>query len=211
MFVNHPTIGLIFMTIGAHVKLALILFCTLMTPAFAGESTMATVFKMLASQPRSDVSFVEKKHSGFLDDSIELKGILRYLPPDTIIREQHSPKPLRFEITGNIVNMQRNGKKTRIKLDTIPTLNMFVNSFRAILLGDIVKLESYYKIDFSGTEASWSMTLQPISIKLSLLLENIKFSGSQGVIETIEIRENEEDWSEMHLTPISASNGHEKN
>jgi len=214
MCAKHPTIGLTSMTIGAPINLQSLLTTMLLISIVAmpvvtvaaveaNASAIDIVFKQLASQPHHDVRYTEKKHSGFLDEAIILTGVLRFEPPDTIIREQLSPEKLRFIINGNIVNILRKGKEKSIKLDTIPSLQIFINSFRAILYGDLTTLKSYYKIEFSGEVSSWSISLQPRDIILATILDTIKFEGRQGVIHKIEIHENEEDWSEMTLQPIT--------
>jgi len=212
MCARHPIIGLISMTIGAPINvyrlLATMLIISNVAMPVVGVAEVAAstpaidiVFKRLASQPHHDVQYTEKKHNGFLDEAIILNGILRFEPPDTIIREQLSPEKLRFVINGNLVKVMRNGKVKTIKLETIPSLQIFINSFRAILYGDLAKLKSYYKIEFTGKVSSWSISLQPRDIILATILDTIKFEGRSGIIHKIEIHENEEDWSEMTLKP----------
>ena len=98
--------------------------------------------------------------------------------------------------------MLRKGKEKTIKLDALPSVQIFINSFRAILYGDLAKLKSYYKITFTGKVSSWSISLQPHDLMLGTVLDTIKFDGRFGVIHKIEIHENEDDWSEMTLEPI---------
>lgn len=171
----------------------------------ADDTDIKTVFEKIAAQALNDVQYLEKKYSGFLDDSIILSGVLRYRPPDTIIREQKTPEAMRIEIKANMVNILHNGENKQVKLDGAPALQVFVDSLRAILSGDLDSLKTHYKLKFSGDVLSWKMVLRPRDNNLGGYIDNIKFAGKLGLIKKIEVHEDDENWSEMSLEPIISS------
>jgi len=202
----------IFMTIRVRVSLFILLLSSFSVSQLkADESVIQTVFEKLASQSHNDVQYTEKKYSSFFEDEMILTGVLRYIPPDTVIREQKTPEALRFEIKGEMVNILRNGESKLVKLDGAPALQVFVDSLRAILAGDLGSLKTYYKIKFSGDVSSWKIVLQPRDNKLGAYIDTIKFAGTLGQIKQIEVHESDEDWSEMKLEPIQNTSIHEKN
>lgn len=211
MHVWHLTTGLIFMTIGVRISLLIFLISLPVIQLKADDAVIQVIFEKLASQAHSDVQYTEKKYSSFLDDPMILTGVLRYFPPDTVIREQITPEVVRFEIRGNMVNILRNGENRLVMLDGVPALQVFVDTLRAILAGDLDSLKPYYEIGFSGDVSSWIIALRPRDKKLGTYIETIKFKGALGRIKKIEVHENDEDWSEMILEPIHNTSIHEKN
>ncbi len=187
---------------GAQFGFLLLLFSLPVLQLKADGTDIKTVFEKIAAQALNDVQYIEKKYSGFLDDSMILSGVLRYRPPDTVIREQKTPEVLCIKIKGNIVSILRNGETKLVKLDGAPALQVFVDSLRAILSGDFDSLNIHYSIEFSGDVSSWKMVLRPRDNNLGGYIDNIKFEGKLGLIRKIEIHEDDENWSEMSLEPI---------
>jgi len=168
----------------------------------ADDTDINTVFRKLAEQSLNDLQYTEKKYSSFLDDPIIQSGILRYRPPDTVIREQKKPDKMLIEINGNVVNILRKGENKTIKLEGAPTLQVFVDSIRAILSGDLDSIKSQYEIEFFGDVSSWKMKLRPRDRILGGYIDNLTFKGVFGNIKNIEVHEDDENWSEMSLESI---------
>jgi len=171
----------------------------------ADDTLVKSVFEKIADAALNEMRYVEKKYSAFLDDSITLTGVLHYRPPDTVIREQKTPERMRIEIKGNVVNIERNEDNRTVKLNGAPALQVFVDSLRAILAGDLESIKAHYNIEFSGKVSAWKMLLRPRDNNLGGYIDNIKFEGKQGFINKIEVHEDDENWSEMTLELISSA------
>ncbi len=171
-------------------------------PVPAAPAGLVQVFDALAVAPPSDQRYVEEKNFSFLDDPMEQSGVLRYRPPDTVIKEEQIPDQQRFEIRGDTVLLESGADKKHFQLDRLPLLRAFIAALRATLAGDLATLETYYKVAFSGSPRQWQLRLEPRAAELVAYLDFIQIRGRDDAIEQVEIHETNGDWSIMHLSPL---------
>jgi len=168
------------------------------------EQTIVTLFNQLAKYTQPDVHYREEKHIQLLDMDMIQTGVLQYRRPDTLIREQQTPDPQRFEIDANNLVIIKGNKKRKIPLDKAPALRAMAESFRATLSGDLPRLQKYFDLQFSGTPARWKLSLQPRDPGLLNYISLISIAGEGVQIKRYELYEREGDWSVMTLTPTGS-------
>ena len=145
--------------------------------------------------------FVEEKHFSILEHSLHLEGVLQYRAPNYLKKQVLRPHPHSFEIIGDIILIREKFQdEQRIQLQDHPLIQAFVESFRATLAGDLVKLRRVYRTELSGTSQNWLLKLTPIERAMSVHINSVELQGSEYRIEQIIINETGGDYSVMTIT-----------
>ena len=171
-----------------------------MLPAQASEAELLSIFQLLKAQQRSKVNYSEEKHLNVLDAPLVQTGVLEYIPPNTLIREQQKPRFQRFEVIDDYLIIQRKNKKQQMELGRYPVLRAFIESIRKVMAGDLDGLRKYYETHFSGTAEKWTLNLTPRDKELRRFVSKIQFHGERGVLSRIAVYEVNGDKSIMSLT-----------
>ncbi len=166
------------------------------------DESFRVLMEAFAVVDESRVAYSEIKSLDILESKLEQSGILFYSAPETVIREIRKPVAETFAIIGDTVQVTKGGDEERIDLDAVPLLLAFIESFRAILSGNIKRLGEHYHLDFTGDGANWKLNLRPRNPELAVFVDLIVFTGRHTLIEEILISETGGDWSRMSLVPI---------
>jgi len=146
------------------------------------------------------IEYREEKHFSFLEQNLSSRGILYFQPPDTLVREVLEPEPVRYTITGPIMQVEaKDAGRREINLAEYPEAYVFIATFQAVLTGDLNTLKKYYRIDLEGSRAVWHLRLVPLDAKVAGLVESVVLSGSRGRVKQIRTMEQGGDFSLMIL------------
>lgn len=186
------------------VAIALLQLLTFGKCAFADGNGLPAIMDHFSKVTKSQVEYKEVKHLSIVKSPLVSKGILSYISPDTLIQEVTYPRSERYEIRGDRVVTYKDGAKSEsFTLSEIPALRAFIESFRAVLSGNIKELNDYYEIWFSGTAKQWQMRLVPRNKRMKGVIDRIVIKGDDTNVKTIAIYETGGDWSQMELTPVA--------
>jgi len=153
------------------------------------------------------VQYKEEKQMELLDAPLYSEGTLEYLAPDKLIRTVLKPSRVRYTIDSKQVIIEKADKSRTRNLDQLPLVKTFVESFRAILAGDLISLQKYYEIDFSGNRDQWEISLQPKDKKLAAYVDRLKVSGAGDKIMLYIVEDSNGDLTRMQLFSEQASEG----
>lgn len=179
---------------------------TSVADAAAESWTIDAVMEGLRGLQHAETTFVETRHSVFLKDPIELNGTFIFDAPQTFIKETFEPFLEKVVVDVNGVRIdqeqQREGQtRTQfIAADAHPLVEGLVDSAKATMSGEKELLEARYDLEISGSRAEWTVKLQPKEDVLRKKVESISFMGSEDLIQTVEIREADGDFSVIRLT-----------
>ena len=205
---RHPTTGSIFMTSGSAIKTLLLL---VMLASLPGQDAHADELEQLMQEMTTVkhriVRYKEEKQMDLLDVPLYSEGTLEYRAPDKLVRTVLKPSRLRYTIDSKQVIIEKADKRRTRNLDQLPLVRNFVESFRAILAGDLSSLEKYYEIEFSGNQNQWQISLQPKDKKLAAYVDRLKVSGAGDVIQEYLIEDSNGDLTRMQLFSESAGEG----
>ncbi|MET0065861.1 MAG: LolA-related protein [Candidatus Thiodiazotropha sp.] len=177
-------------------------------PVSASEWNLARLMQTQKEQGARQTRFIETRTLAILDQPIEQRGILRFEPPDRLIRSLDPPSDLRAEIDGNRLTLwQGQSLKQTLLLDNVPELLAFSASFRAILGGDLETLQRYFQINLEGVEQAWVMKLTPRHEGLAARIEQITIEGHSGVILRYTTLETGGDLTLTRLQPPGSQAG----
>jgi outer membrane lipoprotein-sorting protein len=169
--------------------------------AQAGELTIKELFDALAKARPARATFQERKFIGFLDKPLETSGELAFTPPDRLEKRTLKPTPESVVVAGDVVVLERGGKRTTLSLDGNPGLAALADSLRAVLAGDLASLTRTYSVGLDGSSAAWRLKLRPLDSSAASLVERIEIAGAETQVRRVEIFQPDGDRSIMTIAP----------
>ena len=145
------------------------------------------------------VQYKEEKQMELLDAPLYSEGTLEYLAPDKLVRTVIKPSQIRYIIDRKQVTIEKADKSRTRNLDQLPLVKSFVESFRAILAGDLISLQKYFEIAFSGNRDQWAISLQPKDKKLAAYVDRLRVSGAGDKIMLYVVEDSNGDLTRMQL------------
>jgi outer membrane lipoprotein-sorting protein len=199
--VSGPISRPIFQRVSAIFLLSLAMVPTI---SFAAEWGMDQLMQSLATTKSSRATFVEKKYIAMLDRPLESSGELLYVAPDRLEKRTIKPKPESMLIDGEILVIERAGRKRTLQIQDYPELASFIDSVRGTLAGDRKALELSYKLKLEGDVEHWTLTLIPTNKKMAATIQQILIAGSRGNIATIDVIQSDQDHSLMTIERVQS-------
>jgi len=168
--------------------------------AFAQALDANELLATLARVARSTATFEETRTMAALTTPIVRRGTLRYARPDQLEMVVTSPAPERIEINGDNVTMESRIGVRRVRLTQFPAAAVWVESVRATLAGDQQALQRYFRVRVTGRMAAWTLELTPFDNELADVVSRIVITGTQDLVNRIEIEERSGDRSVMVIS-----------
>ncbi len=175
-------------------------------PALSGAETASSwdvrqLMQELSQVKEAKGTFVESKFLQVLSRPLESSGTLLFKAPDHLEKHTVAPKPESLVLDKGVLRIDskaRNIKRT-LRLQDYPALWALVESIRSTLAGDLETLQRFYTIELDGNSSSWTMTLQPIELKMREVVSEVIISGHTNIIDGIETREANGDHALMKV------------
>jgi len=183
-----------------------ILLAAMLAPGISGaaEWNIDQLMHSLAQIRTDHARFVETKSIAMLDKPIESSGELLYIAPDHLEKRTLKPKPESMTVDGSTLLIERGRQKHRLQLQDYPELAAFIDSIRGTLAGDRNALEHHYKLSLEGTTAHWMLQLLPVDEKMQAVVKNIRITGVENTVRSIEITQRDGDSSLMLIEKMAA-------
>lgn len=170
------------------------------TAAFGVDQLMST----LAQRKSGRVLFTETKYLALLDKPVQSSGELRFTAPDHLEKRTLSPKAENLLLDGDMLTVERDGKRYTMPLQNYPEIAAFIESIRATLAGNRDALERYYKLGVEGRASRWTLTLTPADSRMAAAVSQVRIEGRQDVLDQVEIRQADGDRSVMKIRPAAS-------
>jgi outer membrane lipoprotein-sorting protein len=184
-------------------RLALLLAAFSCTLASAAALGVQELFDSLAHAKPARAAFQEKKFVALLDKPVESSGELMFTPPSRLEKRTTAPRAESVVVDGDLLTLERAGRKQSLKLRENPAIAVLVESIRSTLAGDLNALTKTYSTALAGDAAQWRLTLRPLDPSLGTLVERLEIGGSHEQVRRVEIFQADGDRSVMTLTPLS--------
>lgn len=169
------------------------------TSSRAADIDMPRLMGLLASGKHIRAEFVERKFLKILDAPVESSGELVFRAPSRLEKRTKLPRPETLIIDGNSVSIERGSVKRTLPLDEFADMASMVRSLTATFRGDQSSLEQFFNWKLSGPAERWHLVLTPKHSKLFMTLREIRLSGDQGYVHTVETTLTDGDRSLMTL------------
>ena len=173
--------------------------------AAAAQTTAPPAFdellQLLASRRHGHVTFTEVQQLAMLDRPLQSSGELLYEAPDRLEKRTLKPKAQTLVLEHGVLRVRRGHRAHVMELRDYPQVVPFVESIRATLAGDRAALERFFRVQFDGTLAAWTLLLVPVDATLAGAVKDIRIEGERDVVRTVEIRQSDGDRSLLSIGP----------
>ncbi|UIF90954.1 LolA-related protein [Cupriavidus sp. UYPR2.512] len=175
----------------------------LATPSGAATFGVDQLMSTLAQRKSGRVLFTETKYLAILDKPVQSSGELLFAAPDHLEKRTLSPKTENMVLDGDMLTVERDGKRYTMPLQNYPELAAFVESIRGTLAGNRQTLERYYKLGLEGRASRWTLTLTPADSRMAAVVSQVRIDGSQDALDRVEIRQADGDRSVLKIRPAA--------
>lgn len=174
-------------------KPALLLLCLVYSIGLRAETASWTVeylMQSLADVEQRQARFTEIRELSVLQQALTSEGSLSFRRPDTLTKQFDPPNGLRYEIDANRLLIRKSdGREEIIRLDNAPQLQAYVAALRAVLAGDLKRLQAYFELHLNGNRDDWQLMLTPREPGLARQVVQIEITGSQSSIAQFVVSE----------------------
>ena len=169
------------------------------TSAHASDIDMPSLMQLFAASKSIKAEFIERKYLRVLDAPVESRGDLLFQAPSRLEKRTQHPRAETMLIEGNKVSIERGTFKRSMSLDEFADMASLVQSLTATFRGDQAGIEKYFDWRLTGPAAKWQLVLKPKHSKLFVLLQEIRLSGTDSYVHTVETSLTDGDRSLMTL------------
>jgi hypothetical protein len=157
------------------------------------------LLELLAARRHGHVTFTEVQHLAMLDRPLQSSGELLYEAPDRLEKRTLKPKAQTLVLEHGVLTARRGRRAHVMELRDYPQVVPFVESIRATLAGDRAALEHFFRVQFDGTLAHWTLLLVPVEATLAGAVKDVRIEGERDAIRTVEIRQCDGDRSLLSI------------
>lgn len=170
------------------------------------EPTPAGIIAGLARQAPARVDFAEIRFLHVTDRPLLAAGQMAWLGGEHLQRIVHQPVAEQVDINGDKVSVQREGHGPRqFSLHRAPELQLMLQSFSAVLSGDIGRLRQAFQLSLqSRPGAAWTLDMVPLDAGLREQMPRIAMDGRGRKLRCLRIEETRGDRSVELLGPLAA-------
>lgn len=157
-------------------------------PSHLETQSLDQVLDGLKDRNTRRISYQESRWIPSLKAPMETRGILEFLPPDTLIKRVESPLPLTYLLSSTEIQLTdgTSGETHSLKVDAIPELAYIGSSLVSLLVGNKAALVARWHVTLGGTHRRWEMNLVPIEQEISGLRQ-VRIEGREGDLKELYI------------------------
>jgi hypothetical protein len=181
-----------------------LLLAAAVLPAAAQQAAfgLQQVTALLAKNASGQARFTEERHVSGIEGPLRAAGTLSFVAPDRFTRSVTDPRPETMEVQGNLLVLRRGGRTRQMTVDAIPELMALIEAVRGTLTGNAVLLEKFFKAQVEGNAARWTLTLVPRDARLATQVRELKITGLQSDMRSVELWLAGGDRSVMAIDPL---------
>lgn len=181
---------------------ALLAACLLSAGSSAWALNLAEVTALLAKNKSGEARFTEERFVSNIDGPLRAAGTLSFEAPDRFTRTTTEPRGEAMEVQGNTLVLKRGGRTRQMTVDAIPELSALIEAVRGTLTGNAVLLDKFFKTQVDGNAARWTLTLVPRDARLATQVRELKITGLQSEMRSVELWLAGGDRSVMAIEPL---------
>jgi hypothetical protein len=160
------------------------------------------VTTLLARNRSGQARFTEERRVSGLDLPLHAAGTLSFVAPDRFTRSTSEPRAESMEVQGNLLVLKRGGRTRQTTVDAIPELMALIEAVRGTLTGNAALLERFFTARVEGNAARWTLTLVPRDARLATQVRELKITGLQSDMRSVELLLADGDRSVMSIEPL---------
>ena len=169
-------------------------------PAWA--LNLAEVTALLAKNKSGEARFTEERYVSNIDGPLRAAGTLSFEAPDRFSRHTTEPRAESMEVQGNTLLLKRSGRTRQMTVDAIPEVSALIEAVRGTLTGNAALLDKFFKTQVEGNPERWTLTLVPRDARLATQVRELKITGLQSDMRSVELWLAGGDRSVMAIDPL---------
>lgn len=168
----------------------------------AGDWSVEQLMQVMSAVKSAKGKFVERKQMAILNTPLEMSGTLAYTAPNRLEKHTLRPKPESLVLDRDQLTIENKEKKLNrtLNLQEYPLIWALVEGIRSTLAGDLRTLSRFYRLNLEGNVNRWRLVLIPVESKVKEMLTEIRISGSDNRIDTVDVLEANGDRSTMTIS-----------
>jgi hypothetical protein len=137
-----------------------------------------------------------------LTEPLESSGTLVYIAPGRLEKHTLSPREESMVVEHGVVVITNKAKRMQrtVMLQDYPAVSAFIESIRSTLAGDLESLNKVYQVKLGGDVRHWHLQLVPNDAGVRDVVREIRISGHDNWLSSVEIIEASGDRSVMTVT-----------
>jgi|GEM_PF-2802109 Outer membrane lipoprotein carrier protein LolA-like len=157
-------------------------------PSHLAAQTLDQVLDGLRERSLSQIPYQESRSIPALKAPLETRGVLEFIPPETLIKRVESPVASTYLLSNTEIRLTdgATGETFSLKPDAIPELAYIGSSLVSLLMGNKADLLSRWHVTLGGTQRQWEMNLLPIKQDESGL-RRVRIEGREGDLKKLYI------------------------
>jgi len=159
----------------------------------AVPATLEELMGRMAGTTGIVATFEEHKHLALLEEPVESRGRLAFVPPSCMVWNVRSPGESSLVIEGERVRFRDETSPQALDLSDNPIARHFVDGFMVLFNGDLSAMREQYALEFRGRDDGWRLALTPRSARVRSVIASIVLEGRSGPIDRMEIFEADGD------------------
>ena len=157
----------------------------------------------LAAVPERRATFRETRRFAALAQPLESTGRLAYRRPGYLEKITSFPDPESLVLDGDRLVLTGAQDPPRVvDLQSQPELRTLVDAIRGPMAGDIAALRRAFTVRFEGTEAAWTLDMQPLDPRAARLLRRVTVGGAGAEVRSVLLVQANGDEQHMTITDI---------
>lgn len=169
-------------------------------------TTPEAILRRFARAPGLVCRYVEEKQIALLAAPLRSEGRIFFSRRlGRMVRRVERPEPARAWLADGTLTLEERGRITRISVTQNPVLEGFLTSFRAVLAGDVSRLQRFYRVATTGEAASWTLVLRPRPGPLSRFVQEISIRGNAAAVTDMTMVERSGDRTVTRFLDVDLS------
>lgn len=171
--------------------------------AAAEALTVAELERLLRAAPAEPaVPFEERRESPWLAAPIESRGTL-HAGPDRLEKRVTAPREETWRLLADRMEWvgAGGGAPKQILFRDAPAVGLLAGALRRVLAGELLALESAFRIELRGDPQDWTAILKPRSVDAAGQLDHLELRGRGARLQTIVVVERRGERTITRLDP----------
>ncbi len=131
--------------------------------------------------------FVETWFADYLNEPLVSRGRLTYKKPAQLGKFITSPERIEQRIKGSQLAIKHQGEVRYIQLSEQPELAAGVIALQAVFDGDEVKLQKFFKLQYTQSQSGWTLSLTPKDKQVANTIEQVVLQGQKYKIQQVRV------------------------
>ncbi len=161
------------------------------------EQEVVDILRALDDPGSVPIPFKEKRMNALLEEALELRGDIQIDAEGRLTKRILTPFEERVTLGGSRLEVERDGRKRRVRVGRLPGVADLYLALRALLQREPEKLLKVFRVaEFSAAD-NWRLELVARDADLAALIGRMELRGNTRRILSLKMNRSATNWQEM--------------